>query len=322
MPLIDKPLSELRTYSGRNPRPADFDAYWERAMAELDATDPQPELAPSTALQTASAECFDLWFTGVGGARIYAKYVRPKAKRSSPAVLQFHGYSGRSGDWLGLLPYAAEGLAIASMDCRGQGGKSEDIGGIKGTTLRGHIIRGLDDPDPQQLLYRSIFLDTVQLARVVAAMPETDPDRMGSMGISQGGALALACGALEPRIRRIASVYPFLCDYQRVWEMDLAKDAYEELRLFFRHHDPRHERVSQLFERLGYIDCQHLAPRIRGEVLMLTGLMDTVCPPSTQFAAYNRITAPKEMVIYPDYGHEGLPDSNDILFNFLRGLLD
>ena len=322
MPLIDKPLSELRTYGGRNPRPRDFDAYWERALEELEATDPEAELLPSTALRCASAEGFDLWFTGVGGARIYAKYVRPKAAQSCPAVLQFHGYSGRSGDWLGLLPYAAEGLAIASMDCRGQGGKSEDVGGVKGTTLRGHIIRGLDDPDPQKLLYRSIFLDTVQLARVVAALPETDADRLCSMGISQGGALALACGALEPRIRRVASVFPFLCDYQRVWEMDLAKDAYEELRLFFRHHDPRHERTGELFERLGYIDCQHLAPRIRGEVLMLTGLMDTVCPPSTQFAAYNRITAPKEMVLYPDFGHEGLPDSNDIVFNFLRGILD
>lgn len=322
MPLIDKPLSELQNYRGRNPRPADFDAYWERALAELEATDPRPELVPSAALRTASAECFDLWFTGVGGARIYARYVRPKGARACPAVLQFHGYSGRSGDWLGSVPYAAEGIAIASMDCRGQGGRSEDVGGVKGTTLRGHIIRGLDDPDPHKLLYRSIFLDTVQLARVVAALPETDDQRLCSLGVSQGGALALACAALEPRIRRVASVYPFLCDYQRVWEMDLAKDAYEELRIFFRHHDPRHERADAIFTRLGYIDCQHLAARIQGRVLMLTGLMDTVCPPSTQFAAYNRIPSPKEMILYPDYGHEGLPDSGDLLFNFIRGILD
>ena len=47
------------------------------------------------------------------------------------------------------------------------------------------------------------------------------------------------------------------------------------------------------------------------------GLMDTVCPPSTQFAAYNKIVAPKEMVIYPDYGHEGLPGWSDRVFQFL-----
>ena len=137
---------------------------------------------------------------------------------------------------------------------------------VAGPTLRGHIIRGLEDPDPSKLLFRQVFLDTVQLARVVMAFPEVDPGRVGCWGASQGGALALACAALEPRIRRTAPVFPFLCDYQRVWEMDQAKDAYEELRLFFRAFDPRHEREAAIFTRLGYIDVQHLAPRIRADI--------------------------------------------------------
>ena len=29
-------LDELRMYAGRNPRPADFDAYWETALRELE----------------------------------------------------------------------------------------------------------------------------------------------------------------------------------------------------------------------------------------------------------------------------------------------
>ena len=69
---------------------------------------------------------------------------------------------------------------------------------------------------------------------------------------------------------------------------------------------------------MGYIDVQHLAPRINGEVLMGTGLMDTICPPSTQFAAYNKISSPKELVIYPDYGHEIIRPWNDRAFAFLR----
>ena len=72
--------------------------------------------------------------------------------------------------------------------------------------------------------------------------------------------------------------------------------------------------------RLGYIDAQFLAPRIRGEILMAVGLMDTVCPPSTQFAAYNKITSKKDLVIYPDYGHEGLPGINDVIYNYMAGL--
>jgi cephalosporin-C deacetylase len=71
---------------------------------------------------------------------------------------------------------------------------------------------------------------------------------------------------------------------------------------------------------MGYIDVQHLAPRVRGEVLMATGLMDETCPPSTQFATYNKITSPKRMALYPDYGHEWLPGWSDMTFDFLRGV--
>jgi cephalosporin-C deacetylase len=324
MPLIDLPLEQLRNYGGRNPRPADFDAYWEEALRELAATDPRPELVPNPVLEAPGVECFDLWFTGVGGARIYAKYLRPSAAarggRPAPAVLQFHGYSGHSGDWAGRLGYAASGFCVAAMDCRGQGGRSEDKGGVLGTTHAGQIIRGLDDPDPRKLLFRQIFLDTAQLARVVMSLPEVDASRVGAMGGSQGGALTVACAALEPRIKRAAPVFPFLSDYKRVWEMDQAKDAYGELRTFFRHFDPRHEREEAIFTRLGYIDLQFLAPRIRAEVLMFTGLMDTICPPSTQFAIYNKITSPKAMKLYPDFAHEGLPGEPDLTFNFMRGL--
>ena len=53
---------------------------------------------------------------------------------------------------------------------------------------------------------------------------------------------------------------------------------------------------------------------------MGTGLMDTVCPPSTQFAAYNKITSETNVLIYPDYGHEGLKGHDDAIFAFLSQL--
>lgn len=102
--------------------------------------------------------------------------------------------------------------------------------------------------------------------------------------------------------------------------MDLDQAAYAELRTFFRHFDPRHLREEAIFTKLGYIDVQHLAPRIRADVLMYTGLMDAVCPPSTQFAAYNRITSPKHMEIWPDYGHEGLPGASDMTLQHMLKL--
>ena len=72
MPLIDMPLDALMTYQGRNPRPADFDEYWDTALAEMRAIDPQVELRPA-GFSVPGAECFDLYFTGVFAARIHAK---------------------------------------------------------------------------------------------------------------------------------------------------------------------------------------------------------------------------------------------------------
>ncbi|MEZ4708536.1 MAG: alpha/beta fold hydrolase [Caldilineaceae bacterium] len=320
MPLtFDMPLEKLREYQGRNPRPADFDAFWDRSLAEMRAVDPRVELTPAE-FQTPFADCFHMHFTGVGGARVYAKLLRPKqAAQPGPAIVMFHGYSGSSGDWVDKLPYAAAGYTVAALDCRGQGGLSEDTGGVKGWTLRGHIVRGLDH-SPENLLFRQIFLDTAQLAGLVMDMPEVDATRVGAMGGSQGGGLTLACAALEPRIQRAAPVFPFLSDYQRVWEMDQAKDAYMELHEWFRRFDPLHEREEELFTQLGYIDVQHLAPRIQANVQMAVGLMDTVCPPSTQFAAYNKITSSKNLRIYHDYRHENLPGNSDATFQFMLGL--
>ncbi len=317
MPLLfDMPLEQLPAYQGTNPRPADHDEYWERALAEMRAQQPQVELIPAD-FQTDFADCFHLWFTGVRGARVHAKLLRPKAPASpGPAVLMFHGYSGNSGPWLDKLGYVAQGFTVAALDCRGQGGPSQDVGDHYGTTLRGHIIRGLDGP-PDNMLYRHIFLDTARLARVVMDMPQVDPDRVCATGGSQGGALTIACASLEPRIQRAAPVYPFLSDYQRVWQLDMDQNAYEELRLWFRHFDPQHQREQEVFTQLGYIDIQHLAPRIQAEVMLGTGLMDQICPPSTQYAAFNKISAPKSVRHYPDFGHETLPGHHDAIFEFL-----
>ncbi|MDZ7264105.1 MAG: acetylxylan esterase [candidate division KSB1 bacterium] len=320
MPLLfDMPLEQLKTYQGCNPKPADFDRFWDDGIAEVREIDPEVEFIAAD-FQTPIADCRDLYFTSVGGARIHAKLLQPRSSvKPQPALLMFHGYAGNAGDWCDKLNYIALGYTVAAMDCRGQGGSSEDMGSVRGNTLKGHIIRGLEDA-PEKLLYRQIFLDTVQLARVVMNLPGVDPNRIGAMGASQGGGLTLACAGLEPRIKRAAPVFPFLCDYQRVWQIDLAEQAYEELRDFFRRFDPRHQREQEIFTRLGYIDVQHLCPRIRGEVFMGVGLMDTICPPSTQFAAYNKITAKKSLAIYPDYGHEFLPGHADHVFQFMAQL--
>src|SRR5205085_5386998 len=94
-------------------------------------------------------------------------------------ALPIYGYSRRSPDWSQVLGWVGRGYSVAALDCRGQGGSSEDSGGVRGNTLRGHIIRGLDDA-PERLLFRQIFLDAAQLARIVMAFDEVDESRVGA----------------------------------------------------------------------------------------------------------------------------------------------
>lgn len=319
MPIVDMPLEKLREYQGRNPRPADFDEFWDKSLKELHGIDPKPEFKPAN-FKAKNAEAFELTFTSTKGARIYAKFMKPKnIDGKAPAVLWFHGLSGSSDSWMSLLTYAAEGYVVAYMDTRGQGGYSEDVGGVPGTTYTTPFMRGFDGA-PEDLYCRDTFLDTAQLARVIMDLDYVDEKRVGAVGGSQGGALTLACASLVPELKLAAPVYPYLCDYKRVWEMDLDKGAYEGIRYYLRHFDPRHEHIDEFFLKLGYIDLQFLAPRIKAKIMMCTGLMDTTCPPSTQFAAYNKITSEKSMLIYPDYGHETLKGNIDKVYEFLSNL--
>ena len=324
MPLsFDLSLEELQNYQGRNPKPDDFDAFWDSGIQEMHGLGTGFELEPAK-FTSPFADCYHLYFTGASGAKVHAKLIKPKQQApDSPAVLMFHGYSMDSGDWSSKLPYAAAGYTVAALDCRGQAGLSEDIGGVQGWTLQGHIVRGLTDAlegNPEKLLFRNIFLDTAQLARIIMDMPEVNEHRVGACGGSQGGALTLTCAALEPRIKKLAPIFPFLSDYKRTWEMDLAIDAYQELQDWFRRFDRQHLQEDAVFNALGYIDIQHLASRVQGDVLWFIGLMDKICPPSTQFAAYNKLEAKKEMKLFHDFGHENLQDANDMIFQHMMDL--
>lgn len=316
MPTVDMKIEDLEKYTGSSPKPADFDEFWDKSLAEMRAIEPNVEFKKAK-FQAKNAECYDMYFTGVGGARIHVMHMRPANKEKVPAILFFHGYGGNSGEWMHKLGFVLAGYAVFAMDCRGQGGFSEDVGGVFGPTNAGHIVRGLSDDSPEKLLFRNIFLDTAELANIVINTDGIDGERVYARGGSQGGGLTIACAALEPRIKRAAVMFPFLSDFRRTYEMNLGEAAFEEVRNYFRNYDPRHEHENEIFERLGYIDIQNLAPRVKAEVLMFTGLMDITCPPSTQYAVYNKLNCKKEHILYPDTGHACTTGTEDTEFMFL-----
>ena len=150
MPLIDMPLDRSCAYQGRNPRPADFDAFWDGGARETARPDPRAGAEPARLERAATPNASTCGSRGSAGAGPRRSTSRPAAGgETHPAVLMFHGYTGSSGEWLDKLGYVAQGFCVAAMDCRGQGGHSEDTGGVAATPTSGHIIRGLDDAAPR-----------------------------------------------------------------------------------------------------------------------------------------------------------------------------
>jgi len=317
MPNFDLKLPELKKYRGSSPRPGDFDAYWKKALAELDGVPFKVELRKADFVH-AKVEAFHLFFQGTGGARIHAKYLRPmESAGRAPAIASFHGYSAQSGSFSSYLPWLTLGYSVFALDCRGQNGLSESTTPSTLGSFHGNLFRGIENPE--HLLFRYIFLDAVQLIRIAAKEKQVDPKKIAVTGGSQGGGLALAAAALVPEVALCAAGCAFLSDYKRVWELSEGR-ANDEINPYFQTHDPFHKRADEIFGKLGYIDVQHLAPRIRARTLMWVGLMDKVCPPSTVFAIYNKLKCKKKILVAPNQGHAHPWQWEDLAFGFLGKL--
>lgn len=315
---VEKQKEELLSYGGSSPLPEDFDIFWDKMLTKTKAMTLNISFEKAE-YSYKNADAFHLYFDGLDGSRIHARYLRPKNAENAPVIFLFHGYGGASPDWVSLLPYVCEGFCVAALDCRGQAGRSQDGGRYTGNTYHGQLIRGLADGTPENLVFAKIFTDTVQLVRVVEELPEIDKNRMFTKGVSQGGGLALALSALCPQIKKVAVCFPFLSDYKRAYQLCMPGSAYSELKDYFRSFDPRHEREDEIFNLLGYIDVQNLSKYIKADVLMFTGFEDSTCPTCTQFAVYNKIKSNKKVYFYPDLGHEYLPESEEITLRWFEG---
>lgn len=320
MPIFDMPLEDMKGYFGCSPKPEDFDSYWMHGLEELNKTSMSYQLEPAS-FHANKVECYDLWFEGIGNAQIHCKFLKPSnVVGTISGVAVFHGYMHHSGEWFERLPYVYSGKAVIVMDVRGQGGLSTDACAGSEPSVYGHIVRGAANKDPHQLFYRNIYLDAVKTIRILMSMDFVDETRIAVTGKSQGGALALVGAALCKEVKMAAVMYPFLSDFKRIVELDLNRGAYEGLYYYFKKCDPLHKREEELFQKLGYIDIQNFASAIKAEVLWQTGLMDRTCPPSSQFAAYNKLKGKKEIKLYPEYDHELIPYANDYIFEFFNKL--
>lgn len=296
----------LESYVGTNPIPADFDDFWAARMAEADSCPLKFWLEPAEVADYPSCQFFNLWFVGMHEAKLYARFLRP-AQPALPVLLRFHGYPGRTRSWLENCTFAGLGFATITMDNPGQGGRSQDVGGFCGPTVAGHVVTGLTG-DQKNLYYVRLHQNIRILCRVVRALEGLDAQRVYVYGDSQGGGVGLATCALNADfIRRAAILYPFLSDFQKIYELGADQLAYEGLRYYARWFDADGSQAASNFYKLGYIDSVSFAHLVRCSVLFGTGLVDDICPVETQYAVYNNLRCDKKHLLFPEFGHEEIP---------------
>ncbi len=159
----------LETYQGISPLPDDFDAYWETALRELDRTKPRARFAPA-GFRCPGVECRELYFQGTGGALIHAQYMRPAGKpRRAPAVLMFHGYGFTPETGLKSWGLCRRALRCSPWTAAGSMAKAATPPKGGQYAARTYHPRG-GRRGPPKLLYRDVFLDTAQLARLAMTL--------------------------------------------------------------------------------------------------------------------------------------------------------
>jgi len=307
------PLEQLRVYKPALYRAEDFQTFWDTTLSQSEKQPLNAELIPYD-LRARGIECFAVRFEGFGGGRLAGWFLRPDSRGKFPGLCVYHGYSGRAPRPLDLIPFAAQGMCVLSMDCRGQNGQSQDTAVYPEGHHMGWMTAGIRDP--RTYYYRNVYADAVRALELLARRDETDPTRIAIAGVSQGGGLTLAVAALSRKPVLALADVPFLCDFRRSINI-AAAGPYPEITGFLRSFPHLYE---EALRTLSYFDCLNLAPWIACKTVISNGLWDNICPPSSIYGVYNHITAEKQMEVYPFHGHDVAYEHNELKFRLLAEL--
>ena len=304
MPLFDLHPDQLRNYQSTVTEPDDFHAFWDATLAEARAlAGPAEFRAVDAGLRL--VEVFDVTFSGFGGHPVRGWFLVPRGHRGAlPCVVRFVGYGGGRGFAHDHLMWPAAGYAHFVMDTRGQGsswsrGDTPDPVGSD-PAHPGFMTRGI--ASPQSYYYRRVFTDAVQALAAVRGHDAVDGARIAVTGGSQGGGIALAAAALDQGVRAVMPDVPFLCDFPRAISLT-PRDPFPEIARYLAVH---RDRVAEVMQTLSYFDGVNFARMGRAPALFSVGMMDTICPPSTVYGAFNAYGgADKAIKDYAFNDHEG-----------------
>lgn len=275
--------------------PADFDAFWKKTLDEARNTSLEPTRRLLPERCTEQVNVYEVSFQNLRwGSRTYGILSIPVKPGKYPALLRVPGAGVRpyTGD-----TYTATGKCVVlEIGIHGIPVTMEQnvYDRLAEGALNCYWNFGLDSKEDSY--YKRVIVGAVRAIDYIAQLPEWNGQQLGVTGSSQGGFLSLACAALDPRVTFYGAVHAALCDHTA----SLKGVACGWPHYFYwdtKHADPKKVATSR------YYDGVNFARRIKAKGWFSFGYNDEVVPPTTAFATYNTVTAPKELHPYQQTGH-------------------
>ena len=295
--------------------PPDFVAFWEKAKADLAKI---PLDAKMTLLPERCTENTNVYHVNIQnyrlGTRLYGILCVPKKEGKYPAILRVPG--------AGVNPYAGDvataekGFITFQIGIHGIPVTMDPLVymNLRDGALSGYPNFNLDDKD--RFYYKRVYMGCVRANDFLVQLPQYDGSQLGVMGGSQGGALSIITAALDSRVNFLAAYYPALSDLTGYFKGRAGGWPH-----FFDKNNLAFNNKKDKIETAGYYDVVNFARLLKAPGIYSWGFNDEVCPPTSMYAAYNVITAPKELFIVPETGHWYYPEQEEKLSNWLQSKL-
>ncbi len=287
--------------------PADFESFWNNAIAEARKINLDPRMTLLPERCTSEADVYHISFQNDRFAsRIYGMLAIPKKPGKYPAILKVPG--------AGIRPYsgdtrmAAPGFIVLDIGIHGIPVNLDPqvYFDLNGGALAGYNSVKMNDPNTHY--YKRVYIGCVRAVDFIFNLPEFNGKDIAVTGGSQGGALTIVTAGLDTRIKYAAALYPALCDHTGYLNKRAGGWPH-----YFRNAEPKPGEV----ETLGYYDVVNFARRVKAPGYYTWGFNDLTCPPTSMYSAYSVISAPKELYIYQETGHWTFPEQTEALNNWL-----
>ena len=290
--------------------PADFDAFWSKALEEArwTALNPQRELLPDRSNEDVNV--YQVSFQNIRwGSRTYGILSVPVKPGKYPALLRVPG--------AGVRPYTGDTytaptkaivleIGIHGVDVTQPQTFYDDL--MNGA-LNGYWNYGMDNRDDSY--YKRVIVGCVRSVDYIASLPEWDSKTIGVTGASQGGFLSYATAALDNRITFLAAVHPALCDHTA----SLKGVACGWPHYFYWNKGKGKEKQ---IETSRYYDGVNFVRRITCPAWVSFGYNDDVVPPTTAYATYNILKGQKTLSVYQQTAHFWYQEQWDEWLDWLR----